>query len=144
MDKNTEGAQLLRSGRVGEAIDVFRQAASEAAMHPEPQNNLAIALWQAGRRDEALQAMHSAIEIDPQHRAVVQNGIGMLAAVGEVNRARALCELYLARHADDEEIRQAHERLVAIATPLGHLPQTPSLSPTPIPELCDRPSVLNY
>lgn len=65
------GMTLCQADRYGEAFDVFREVVGPAAAH----SNIGLMLAGAGRRDEALRALHQALVIQPslpQARAMLE------------------------------------------------------------------------
>ena len=69
---NDLGVLLLQQGRIYDAAFEFTWARKLLPGHPEPRLNLAIALMQGEKTDEALAAAHSALEVRPGYLPATQ------------------------------------------------------------------------
>lgn len=67
------GVVLMDMQRNDEALALFMQFSQEYPELPDPYNNIALLRVRAGRLDEALQALQSALRNDPGHRTAQAN-----------------------------------------------------------------------
>ncbi len=81
-----EGLAHMQAGRWAEAEAALRKVIAMADVLPQPRGNLALALIQQRRFDEAEEALHRALKIDPKYELARRN----LAALAEVRRTGRL------------------------------------------------------
>lgn|GEM_PF-533130 len=74
--RNNFGAELLRQGKVAEAVAEFRQAVTLDPGYAPAWRNLGFALDKAGQVAEAVAAYQKAIEVEPELNA--HNNLGVL------------------------------------------------------------------
>jgi Flp pilus assembly protein TadD len=60
-------------GRFNDAVLAFQRAVTFAPDSAAAENGLAVALAQAGRRDEALQHVRRALDLDPEYAPARDN-----------------------------------------------------------------------
>ncbi len=94
--RNNFGSELVKQGRLDDAVSEFRLAAQADPRYAAAQLNLAYTYERLGRVDEAITAYKSTVELDPKN-AVAFNNLGVL---------------YLKRELHDEAI-QSFERGLA-------------------------------
>ena len=75
--RNDQGAEMLKQGKLEEALTQFQQAVVLDPSFLVAQQNLAYVYDQLGRADEAIIAYKRAIELDPRS-AIVFNNLGVL------------------------------------------------------------------
>ena len=75
--RNDRGAEMLKQGKLDEALTQFQQAVTLDPGFLVAQQNLAYAYDQLGRADEAIIAYKRAIDLDPRN-AFVFNNLGVL------------------------------------------------------------------
>jgi tetratricopeptide (TPR) repeat protein len=75
--RNDQGAEMLKQGKLEEALTQFQQAVVLDPGFLVAQQNLAYVYDQLGRADEAIVAYKRAIELDPRS-AIVFNNLGVL------------------------------------------------------------------
>ncbi len=86
---NNLGFFVFTSGRVDEAIALYKRALEINPQHLDTCINLGVALFQKGRTEEAISYYQKAVEISP-HEADAHNNLGhALFKVGRVNEAIA-------------------------------------------------------
>jgi len=98
------GNEALEEGRLGEAIEAFREAVARDPEEKLAQYNLGQALLQAGQLDEAIQHLERAIEIDPDFRDAHFN---LGAALNEKGSFEAAATYFQRAHEIDPQDRQA-------------------------------------
>lgn len=59
--------EFLKCGRFGEAVELFQRVLSENSQHVQSYGNLALAFAGLGRRSDALAALASPLELDPDY-----------------------------------------------------------------------------
>jgi thioredoxin-like negative regulator of GroEL len=89
---NQSALQLLRAGRLDDALSALRQAQELDPDNPRVMNGLGRVLQEQGRLEEAIQAFEKAIELKPDYPGALYNLAEVLAAKGGVEEARSLRE----------------------------------------------------
>ncbi len=74
--RNNVGAELLRQGKLAEAVTEFRQAVTADPGYATAWRNLGYALDKGGQVDEAVAAYQKAVELEPELNA--HNNLGVL------------------------------------------------------------------
>jgi superkiller protein 3 len=74
--RNNFGADLLKQGKLAEAITEFRQAVTVDPTYAAAWRNLGFALDKTGQLDEAVTAYQKAVELEPEVNAL--NNLGVL------------------------------------------------------------------
>ncbi len=74
---NREGAELVKQGKLEEAVEAFRQAVAEDSSDPVPRLNLAYSYDQLGMMEEAIASYKEAIQLDPRN-LLAYNNLGVL------------------------------------------------------------------
>jgi tetratricopeptide (TPR) repeat protein len=82
------GNARLRGGNMTEAIEAYREAVKRAPAAPEPYHNLAVALAQAGRLAEALEACARAEALDYAPATVLHAQIDRLLGARATSRTQ--------------------------------------------------------
>ena len=77
MKFNQEGAELVKQGRMDEAIQAFQNAIAEDSSDPVPRLNLAYAYDQQGKKEQAVAMYQEAIQLDPRN-LLAYNNLGVL------------------------------------------------------------------
>jgi tetratricopeptide (TPR) repeat protein len=77
VNRNNFGSELVKQGKLDEALSEFRRAVEVDPAFPAAQANLAFTLDRLGQADEALSAYEKAIALDPQN-AALHNNLGVL------------------------------------------------------------------
>jgi tetratricopeptide (TPR) repeat protein len=80
------------------ALEARRQAVELDPLAFSYQNNLALAQWHLGRREEAIAALGRAFELQPNHLAALRELCDFNAAIGWLGEARRYSQLIAARH----------------------------------------------
>lgn len=96
-DSLTLGLRLMVAGEPGLAVKAFHRALAEDGPSAEAFTGLSTALYETGRRTQALRIAKSAVDLDP-NLAVARNNLGVMlfdsgelsAALTEFERAFAL------------------------------------------------------
>jgi hypothetical protein len=84
---NQSALQLLRAGRLDDALSALRQAQELDPDNPRVMNGLGRVLQEQGRLEEAIQAFEKAIELKPDYPGALYNLAEVLAAKGGVEDA---------------------------------------------------------
>ena len=98
------GNEALEEGRLGEAIDSFREAVARDPEEKLAQYNLGQALLQGGKIDEAIQHLERALEIDPSFRDAHFN---LGTAFSEAERFEEAATHFQRAHEIDPSDREA-------------------------------------
>jgi Tfp pilus assembly protein PilF len=77
VNRNNFGTELLKQGKLGEALNEFRRAVELDPGFPEAQANLAFTLLRLNQADEAIVAHEKAIAVDPRN-GTLHNNLGVL------------------------------------------------------------------
>ncbi len=85
-----EGRKALAQGDYRAAITLNRRAAKRMGNWPSPRNNLALALFYAGRVDEAIEEVRRVLSVDAQNLQALANGVRFLGWSGREEEAREL------------------------------------------------------
>lgn len=115
---NLHGSACSEQGRLADAAQSFRKAASLAPQSPELQFNLAVTCGRLGRLDDAVAAYRRAIALKPEF-AVAHYNLGTALkdsqrldeAEASLRRAVTLQPAYVAAHANLGAVLQAQGRL---------------------------------
>lgn len=75
--RNNFGAELVKQGRLDEAVTEFRSAIQSDPRHAAAHANLAYTYDRLGRADEAIAAYKEAVALDPKN-AIAFNNLGVL------------------------------------------------------------------
>ncbi len=90
--RNNFGTELVRQGKLAEAVTEFQQAVALDPNYAGAQVNLAYTYDRLGRVEEAMAAYRKAIELDPKN-AIIANNLGVLyGKQGRNDEAIALLE----------------------------------------------------
>jgi tetratricopeptide (TPR) repeat protein len=90
MAHNNLGAELLRRGRIAEAVDQLRASAELEPTNASAQSNLGDALFQMGRFDEAIARDREALRLDPRNVVTQANLGAALLQAGRLQDAEAV------------------------------------------------------
>lgn len=96
----TLGAWLYRRGRFAAAVHAYRRVLSIRPDDVPARANLALALMNDARADEAEAELSRALEIDPHHAAALLNQGLLMRRLGRLKQAEAAYLTVLARHPD--------------------------------------------
>jgi tetratricopeptide (TPR) repeat protein len=77
VERNNQGVELLKQGKLDEAIGLLRKAVDLDPQNTDLRLNLAYAYDRRGREDEAIVHYQKAIELDPQN-PIALNNLGVL------------------------------------------------------------------
>jgi len=108
---NAEGEACFEQGDLGAAEDKFRKALQTDRNYPDSYNNLGVLHWHKQDIAAALEYFASGLELAPDHRDLVVNTAEVLASINQAQEAAALCEIYLQRHPEDQELRGLADNL---------------------------------
>ncbi|MBN1825481.1 MAG: tetratricopeptide repeat protein [Candidatus Eisenbacteria bacterium] len=81
------GCALMRSGRGGEAIGVFKETIRLDPSYGKAYNNLGLAYREKGLKDEAARCFRDALRLDPGHVSAAVNLSALLAESGDIEGA---------------------------------------------------------
>jgi hypothetical protein len=84
-----KGVLLTRLDRINEAIEAFRQLASDEPGLPEPYNNLAVLYAAQGRYEEARQSLETAVALQPGYGTARENLGDIYARLAHLEYMRA-------------------------------------------------------
>jgi len=87
---NRTGLELLRAGRLEEALSTLRRAQELDPENARVMNSLGRVLKEQGQLQEAIRAFEKAVELKPDFPGALYNLAEALAAAGELERARAV------------------------------------------------------
>lgn len=104
------GQELMRAGRLTEAVPYFERACQVAPDTPLHPHNLAVALDLAGRKHEAIAWYRRALELQPRNFLARTNLAGALAAEGDTSAAFAEFERVLADSPDFVDAHRGYGR----------------------------------
>ena len=113
------GTLLMEVGRWSEAVGMLRSAEVRAASSPVLRYKLIVSLWAAGQISAAEDAIDRAMQLWPQHGAIWQTKIKLLALTGRPRQALALAEDPTARPLNEVDAPDMPGRmlyLTALAT----------------------------
>ena len=114
--ENNLGNDLMKKGRLDEAIVHFRKALEIYANYPEAHNNMGYALANKGNWSEAIPAYRAAMRARPNYPKAHNNLAISLAEVGK--REEALAEFREALRIDPE-YQEAHVNMAVLLLQLG-------------------------
>ena len=86
------GTLLMNVGRWSDAVDAFVAAKTRNALSPIIRYKLTVSLWSAGRISEAETEIDEALKRWPQHSAIWQTKLKLLALSGRPRMALALAD----------------------------------------------------
>lgn len=112
-----EGEALFNAGDIAGARALFERALARDASNPVLLNDLAVCLWAAGEKGQALLHAAKGLELAPDDRNLVINGGQILESCERPADARALYESYLADFPDDTEVQRMLAQLQARRLP---------------------------
>lgn len=113
------GTMLMDVGRWSEAVAALRAAKARNPSSPVGRYKLIVSLWAAGRISAAEDEIDEAMKLWPQHGAIWQTKIKILALTGRPAQALALANDPAARPLDDVDAPDMRGRilfLMALAT----------------------------
>ncbi len=113
------GTLLMEVGRWSDAVAVLQAAATRDLSFPILRYKLIISLWAAGQISAAEDEIDKAMQLWPQHGAIWQTKIKLLALTGRPRQALALASDPAARPLDEQDAPDLHGRnlfLTALAT----------------------------
>ena len=113
------GTLLMEVGRWSDAVAVLQAAAARNLSFPVLGYKLIVSLWAAGQISAAEDQIDRAMQLWPQHGAIWQTKIKLLALSGRPRQALALASDPAARPLDEEDAPDMHGRhlfLTALAT----------------------------
>jgi tetratricopeptide (TPR) repeat protein len=102
---NQLGERHFAAGDLAAAQQAFEQALTVNPRDVDVLNNLGVVCWHQGDTGPALNFLSRALELQPDGRDAVLNCASVLNALGNSRESRMLCENYLGKHPDDEQIR---------------------------------------
>jgi tetratricopeptide (TPR) repeat protein len=114
---NALGWTLFQSGRPAEAVVEYERAVAADPRHAKAHNNLALALVELGRLEEAAQHFQASLEIEP--RAEIYSDLGFTMA--RMNRPKEAFEAYAKALQLDPECASAHLNLAVAFVQGGKL-----------------------
>jgi glycosyltransferase involved in cell wall biosynthesis/tetratricopeptide (TPR) repeat protein len=110
-----EGEAAFRAGDLAGAEISFDQAYELDCNNADVCNNLAVLHWQNGDIEKSLRYLAEALEIAPGNSDVIVNAGQILATLGKVGEAKALCASFLERVPDDEAVARCLSELDRLA-----------------------------
>jgi RNA polymerase subunit RPABC4/transcription elongation factor Spt4 len=111
---NDQGAQAFEAEQYDRAIDLFFQAVNANPYHSPYYVNLAVALDEAKRTEEAISAYQGALQLNPGETLALLN-LGYLERDrGNVQQARQLWEALVAQSPDSEDAEEARSALAEL------------------------------
>jgi len=114
--ENNLGNDLMKKGRLDEAIVHFRKALEIYANYPEAHNNLGYALANKGNWSEAIPAYRAAMRVRPNYPKAHNNLAISLAETGKTDEA--LAEFREALR-NDSDYQEAHVNMAVLLLQLG-------------------------
>jgi Tfp pilus assembly protein PilF len=114
--ENNLGNDLMKKGRLDEAIVHFRKALEIYANYPEAHNNLGYALANKGNWSEAIPAYRAAMRVRPNYPKAHNNLAISLAETGKTDEA--LAEFREALR-NDSAYQEAHVNMAVLLLQLG-------------------------
>lgn len=105
------GNLLMASDRVSEAAERYREATRMRSDDCRLWNNLGVALADTGNAQEAIAALHRAVECDRGFADAYYNLADILEDQGQSHRARLLWRRYLQHDATSEHARYAQQQV---------------------------------
>lgn len=142
IERNNQGADLLKQGKVDEAIGLLLKAVELNPKDPDVRLNLAYAYDRQGRLDDAVVQYQKAIEVNPRN-SVARNNLGVLydkkglydeairefEAVLKLDPKSATGPKNLETAKKNQALIQEHERQIAEALKNAEaLPENPNTS----------------
>jgi Flp pilus assembly protein TadD len=88
-DQNNRGGDLIRQGKIVEAIDCYREALRLRPAYVEAHNNLGNALARRGRLEEAIASYREALRLRPGYSKALCNLGNALCGAGRLDEAEA-------------------------------------------------------
>jgi len=105
-----EGEKLAGEGEYQAAIHLFESALAQFPDSPELLNNIGVAQFETGDNKNSIQNLSKAIQIDPYYKNAVVNCSTILANIGEYNLAKDVVQMYMEKHANDQDILELSAR----------------------------------
>ncbi|PCH62015.1 MAG: hypothetical protein COC09_07645 [Gammaproteobacteria bacterium] len=99
-----EGEVLAKLGSYRSALQVFEWGLSRYPDSVELNNNIGVIYFELGHTGESVKRLYKAIQHNPYHKNAVVNCCTILVNLGEHELAKSVCENYLEKNADDDEI----------------------------------------
>ncbi|MGC9193862.1 MAG: tetratricopeptide repeat protein [Syntrophobacteraceae bacterium] len=117
------GEEAQREGNHCAAQEYFDRAILEDPFNARAYTKLSVVFWAQGKKEDSLNALLKALELEPGDRETVLECARVFAALGKQDFAKEVLEAYLGRNPQDAEIRS---RLDAVSTaPVeGQVPDT--------------------
>jgi Flp pilus assembly protein TadD len=91
------GSICESTGRLGDAINMYRGSASGSPDNPAPHAALATALERVNQLDHARQAVGTALKLDPRHPPALKVGARLARRTGQLEPAKQMLEQALKR-----------------------------------------------
>jgi tetratricopeptide (TPR) repeat protein len=114
---NQEGEKLIAAGDIDGALACFNNALCADTENITTHNNLAVAKWMTKDMANALLHITKAIARDPHNTLSIMNGVHILLATNQADKAKVLCQDYIDTHPYHEQIE---ELLLHIITRTGN------------------------
>ena len=106
IDRNTRGAELLKQGKVAEAVTEFKAALEGSPGYVTARGNLAFAYEKLGQLDDAMAAYQKVLDAEPKNTAVRNNLAVLYSRSGRHQEAIRELETLLRDTPDDETARR--------------------------------------
>jgi len=106
VERNSRGAELLKQGKVAEAVAEFRAALEGSPGYVTARGNLAFAYEKLGQLDDAMAAYQKVLDAEPKNTAVRNNLAVLYSRSGRHEDAIRELETLLGSTPDDETARR--------------------------------------
>jgi Flp pilus assembly protein TadD len=106
IERNSRGADLLKQGKVAEAVAEFRAALEVSPGYVTARGNLAFAYEKLGQVDDAMAAYQKVLDAEPKNTAVRNNLAVLYSRSGRHEDAIRELETLLRNTPDDETARR--------------------------------------
>lgn len=117
-DWTQKGESAFSAGNLTEAKQCFEKALALAPFDAKLHNNLSVIYWQQGKKEEALNSLTRALELDRDDQDVIINCSKIFKAMGKERDARDILEAYLARKPWDFEAKRELENIGSSPEPV--------------------------